>query len=159
MDPSTMPDQAPPPTAETLLLVGEFLRRLAIRLGRQFDGVTRGSMEALMAYAWPGNIRELQNVIERAAILAPGPVVAVDPAVFDLPAADIETGAETAVAGGTGRVATLAEAERAHIIQVLAVTDWVVGGRDGAAGLLDLADSTLRSRMKKLGIERNGGGR
>lgn len=134
------------------LLVAAFLKRMQSRLGRRFEGVTEASMAAMQRYAWPGNIRELQNVIERAAILSPGPMVEIhDP----MPSAD-GTGQACAPTGsladGAEALVTLAEAERNHILRVLEATGGVVGGRDGAAAILDLPDSTLRSRMKKLGL-------
>jgi PAS domain S-box-containing protein len=158
-----------PPLRERIgdisLLVNAFLKRLEGKLGRRFDGVSERAMARLQLYSWPGNIRELQNVIERAAILSSGPVVDVSDPLLNLYSASsaAEPGRQGAdsvqtvepMAGqsdGQARVVTLAEAERAHILKALRVTKGVVGGRNGAARLLDLPDSTLRSRMKKLGV-------
>jgi PAS domain S-box-containing protein len=137
------------------LLVAAFLKRMEGRLGRHFEGVSDSGMAALAAYAWPGNIRELQNVIERAAILSPGPLVEVhDPMLASAPVAAgarLESAPAT-TDDGQQALMTLAEAERAHILKVVKATGGVVGGRQGAAAILDLPDSTLRSRMKKLGL-------
>jgi PAS domain S-box-containing protein len=148
-------------TGDIPLLVSAFLTRLEGKLGRRFDGVSQRAMQRLVAYAWPGNIRELQNVIERAAILSPGPVVDVGDPLLESPgaslAAEVDLDRESVPGGTDGdRLATLAEAERAHILKALDATSGVVGGRSGAAALLDLPDSTLRSRMKKLGIGKDG---
>jgi len=135
------------------LLVNAFLKRLEIKLGRHFDGVTEGSMQMLVRYDWPGNIRELQNVIERAAILSPGRVVDIRDPLLASPRAAGTVAVDASSEGGEGAaLLTLAEAERAHIERVVETTGGVVGGRKGAAAILDVPDSTLRSRMKKLGI-------
>jgi transcriptional regulator with PAS, ATPase and Fis domain len=131
------------------LLARHFLERYARKLGKRFDGLAPAFLESLMNYAWPGNIRELENVIERAVVLSPGPLAeaagplagATAPAVVD-PSAP--------VAGGR----TLEEVERAHIINVLEGSGWTVEGDGGAARALGLNPSTLRGRMRKLGIAR-----
>ncbi len=128
------------------LLVAFFLSRLAKRLGKPLEGVSRRSMERLTAYPWPGNIRELQNVVERAAILATGPLVEVP---LDLVAP---------TEPGPPAFQTLEDRERAHILSVLKGTGGVIEGPRGAAGVLGLHPNTLRSRMKKLGIERTQSG-
>jgi len=115
---------------------------LAKRLGKPLEGVSRRSMDRLSAYPWPGNIRELQNVVERAAILATGPLVEVP---LDL-LATTEPRAPV--------LQTLEDRERDHILSVLKGTGGVIEGPRGAAGVLGLHPNTLRSRMKKLGIER-----
>ena len=133
------------------LLVAALLKRMESRLGRHFDGVSQAGMTALQGYSWPGNIRELQNVIERAAILSSGPVVEVhDP--MPTVAAALDATQPDADQRPPPALVSLAEAERRHIRRVLEITGGVVGGRDGAASILDLPDSTLRSRMKKLGL-------
>ena len=104
-------------------------------------------MAALVAYDWPGNIRELQNVIDRALILSPGPMLQVDEALGPIRTAD-PTRPPPPPAG------TLEDAERAHIIGVLRECEWVVEGRGQAAERLGLRPSTLRSRMRKLHIQR-----
>ncbi|MBI3450449.1 MAG: sigma 54-interacting transcriptional regulator [Acidobacteria bacterium] len=126
------------------LLAGFFVGRLGKKLGKTLSGFSRRSMDRLMSYRWPGNVREMQNVIERAAVLAQGPVLELEP---DLAA---ETEAEPMVAAGG---ATLANREREHILAVLRSTRGVVQGPQGAANILGLNPNTLRSRMKKLGIK------
>jgi formate hydrogenlyase transcriptional activator len=101
-------------------------------------------MDALRLHDWPGNIRELQNLLERAVIMCSGPEL-------HLPPSQLRT-FKSADTPGAAR--TLAEAEREHIVGVLDQVRWVVGGRDGAAERLGLARTTLISRMNKLGIVR-----
>ena len=129
------------------LLVHSLLNRLGKQLGKPLRDVSPRSMDFLLNYDWPGNIRELQNVIERAAIVAAGPVVEID-SLPPLSAAAAETG------GQAFTPCALAEAERRHIVATLEYTDWAVAGKQGAAELLQLPPSTLRSRMQKLGIKR-----
>jgi formate hydrogenlyase transcriptional activator len=93
-------------------------------------------------YPWPGNVRELENFIERAVILSPGKVLEVS-------AADLKPAAKL-----TGGSATLEEAERSHILNVLEETGWVIAGPQGAAALLGMKRTTLQSKMKKLGLRR-----
>ena len=101
-------------------------------------------MEALVRYPWPGNVRELENIIERGVILA-------DDATFHL---DDSLDVESRLAPTSGRTGTLEAMERDYIVQVLDATNWRVRGKQGAAEILDINPSTLRSRMKKMGIER-----
>ncbi len=131
------------------VLTQHILAHLAGRLGRRHAGVTPESMTAMMRYGWPGNIRELQNVLERAAILASGPLVDVRPV---LGAAAPAGPADDGVAGPV--LTSIVEMERRHIREVLVATDWRVEGPTGAAAILDINPSTLRSRMRKLGINR-----
>jgi formate hydrogenlyase transcriptional activator len=107
-------------------------------------------MQRLCTYAWPGNVRELQNVIERAALLSPGEMLVLPPDVT--PAAVVPP--RPAPAPDVGTSSSLEELHRRHIETVLARTDWQIEGEDGAARALDLKPSTLRSRIKKLGIKR-----
>jgi predicted ATPase/transcriptional regulator with GAF, ATPase, and Fis domain len=123
------------------LLVAFFLDRLAKRLGKPLERVSRASLERLLSYPWPGNVRELQNVVERAAILAAGSTVEIPPELLATPAAAPAS-------------QTLEDREREHIVSVLRGTGGVIEGPRGAAGVLGLHPNTLRSRMKKLGIER-----
>jgi transcriptional regulator with GAF, ATPase, and Fis domain len=121
------------------LLVWALLRELAPAMGKTIESVPPAVLEALQRYDWPGNVRELRNVIERALIVCPGPVLhaevpqAAPPAAEDL---------------------TLAAVERRHIRAVLERTGWRVSGRHGAAEILGLKATTLESRMAKLGIKR-----
>jgi DNA-binding NtrC family response regulator len=104
-------------------------------------------MAALQAYEWPGNVRELQNVVERAMILSDGPILRVEEA-FGATLSDRDA--------GKGRSATesIQDVERAHILQILERCGWTIEGRGQAAERLGLNPSTLRNRMRKLGIRR-----
>jgi PAS domain S-box-containing protein len=124
------------------ILAQHFLEKCSKKLNKPISEFSSSSMDRLNRYSWPGNVRELQNVMERAVILSSGPLLEIDDAM------DLRLG--TAVPSSTPR--TLAEAERAHILQALEETDWIVEGDAGAATILDVHPSTLRSRMKKLGI-------
>jgi formate hydrogenlyase transcriptional activator len=121
------------------LLAAFFLSTLSKRIGKSLDGFSRRSMQRLGDYPWPGNIRELQNVVERAAILAAGPVVEVEPGLL--------AGRSEPEPSGT-----LEDVERRHISSVLRGTRGVIEGPGGAARILGLHPNTLRSRMKKLGV-------
>ncbi|MEZ4588481.1 MAG: sigma 54-interacting transcriptional regulator [Gemmatimonadales bacterium] len=121
-----------------------FLERCQRTMHRPLNGLSKGSVERLVAYGWPGNVRELENVIERAAIAAEGPVVHIGP--FE----EVSNGSDRRAVG------KLEDVERAHIIGVLEHTNWVVEGSAGAAAILGMNPSTLRSRLKKLRISRPG---
>ncbi len=129
--------------ADVPLLVGFFLAGLTRKLGKPLEGFRREGMQKLMSYSWPGNVRELENVVERAAILARGPVL-------EPPDLDPSDGAE--------RPQSLEEVERSHIVDTLRASHGVVEGPGGAARALGMHPNTLRSRMKKLGIERGADG-
>jgi formate hydrogenlyase transcriptional activator len=129
-------------------LVAFYLSRFSKRLGKTIDGVSRQSMENLMAYPWPGNIRELQNVIERAVILATGPTLRLDSQLMPI---STPTNASEAVDSATQPL-TIDEVNRNHILATLKLTAGVVDGPEGAAKILGLHPNTLRHRMKKLGI-------
>jgi formate hydrogenlyase transcriptional activator len=135
------------------LLVKHFLAQFQRKLAKPLKAVTAESLARLERYAWPGNIRELQNVLERACVLTAGPVVEI---VEELRPMGGGGGESTpAPAGPVTRqdaIVTLEESERMHIRQALAATGGRVHGPDGAAALLGINPSTLRSRMKKLGI-------
>jgi transcriptional regulator with GAF, ATPase, and Fis domain len=126
-----------PPLAEF------FLARLAPRLGKPFSGISENALRRLQGYSWPGNVRELQNVIERAAILSTGPTLDID--FLEAPPAPAPRAAPPD---------TLEHVERAHILRVLGDTDGVIDGPRGAAAILGLNPSTLRSRLRKLGIKK-----
>jgi formate hydrogenlyase transcriptional activator len=124
------------------LLVQAFTERYARKLGKQITSIPKETMKALQEYPWPGNIRELESIIERAVILCPGPVLQL--------ADKLESLSLPLLAG----MKTLEETERNQIIKTLSETRWRIEGKDGAAAILGLNPSTLRARMHKLGIAR-----
>ena len=130
-------------------LVRHFVQKFAQRMGRQIETIPAEAMTALMAYSWPGNIRELENLIERAVILSPGPVLQVPLGELHKAAQHFEASATACTESGT-----LVDAERKHITQVLREANWVLGGPAGAAARLGMKRSTLHWKMKKLGIAR-----
>jgi formate hydrogenlyase transcriptional activator len=132
-------------TEDIPLLVQHFVQEAARRMNKTIDTIPSEGMEALIQYRWPGNIRELENVIERAVILSPGPVLHV--ALRDL-RSRIQPGNDRP------RPQTVADVEREHIRATLKDTRWVLSGPRGAATRLGLNRSTLYFRMKKLGIVR-----
>jgi transcriptional regulator with GAF, ATPase, and Fis domain len=125
------------------LLVNFFLSKFGKKLGKEVRGVSQRSMDSLLGYDWPGNVRELQNIIERAVVLASGPILQVDDSMMRLGEKAQELTLDT-----------LENAERNHILRALDETQWVVHGKKGAAEVLGINPSTLRSRMEKLGIKR-----
>jgi transcriptional regulator with GAF, ATPase, and Fis domain len=125
------------------LLANFFLTKFSKKLGKQFQGISKDTMTRLTGYPWPGNIRELQNVIERAVLTSHSPVIQIDESILGLDADSETTPRET-----------LEEVERAHILRVLEDTDWVIQGKGGAASILGINPNTLRSRMQKLGIRK-----
>ncbi len=140
------------------LLVHYFVGRFAAKIGRKITRVPQAVMQRLMVYPWPGNVRELENVIERAVILSAGAELELPEDRLCAPTASKALGA-TAASGKSppARDAVpLEEVERQHIAAVLKRTNWRVDGPSGAARLLDMNASTLRSRIKKLGIRRGG---
>jgi len=122
------------------LLIDHFLRTIGRRYGKSIDCVSDDVMAAIMRYDWPGNIRELQNFVERSVILTKG---------RELQAPIVELTSQEARDGG---VRTLIDAQRALIIKTLRQTNWVVGGPNGAAARLRLKRTTLVTKMKRLGI-------
>jgi formate hydrogenlyase transcriptional activator len=132
------------------LFVTFFLSRFAARFGRRIERVERETMDRLVRYAWPGNVRELQSVIERAVVLSATSVLRLGPDL--LPVEGVSTAESEQPAPGDEALLTLEEVERRHIHAVLAHTNGVVEGPEGAARILALHPNTLRSRMKKLGL-------
>jgi len=126
------------------LLVRHFVQQFARRMGKAVDTIPVEAMNVLVRYHWPGNIRELQNLVERAVILSTGPTLKV-------PLNDLQ--AQPAPAA-TRRIETLEEAERRHILDALEASEWVISGPKGAASMLGLKRSTLQARMDKLQIHR-----
>ena len=144
-------------------LVAFCLSQFSKRLGKKIDGVSRESMENLLNYPWPGNIRELQNVIERAIIVSADPTLRLDrdlmPVVaaakgIEAPEADSPEDRQADLKSPKPLL-TLDEVERNHILAALQHTGGVVDGPKGAASILDLHPNTLRHRMDKLGIKRS----
>jgi len=173
---NVFPIQVPPLRArrsDIPQLVMFFLSRFSKKLGKQIETVPQGLMDLLTTYAWPGNIRELQNLMERAVVLSPGPVLRLDRTL--LPAVPLDAGAmapegvgraalepgrdsdlrRLSVSSVPGDALTLDAVEKRHILVVLKQTGGVIEGPKGAARLLNLHPNTLRSRMKKLGIKRS----
>jgi formate hydrogenlyase transcriptional activator len=126
------------------LLAWGFVKEFGKAMGKPIDRIADESIAAMAAYAWPGNIRELRNVIERAIILEQGRVLHVSLGRW--------AAASPAAVSSTPR--TLEDAERAHILDALGKSAWRVRGADGAAARLDINPTTLESRMKKLGLQR-----
>jgi len=124
------------------LLVWAFVRELEQSMGKTVTNIPKRTMDLLRDYSWPGNVRELRNVVERAMILATGTMLHID-RFGGSPSSE------------SGRM-TLGDVERKHIVQTLEGTGWRVSGKKGAARVLGLKESTLRSRMQKLGIRRPG---
>jgi transcriptional regulator with GAF, ATPase, and Fis domain len=124
------------------LLTWAFVKEIGQTMGKSVYGIPHATMQSLLHYAWPGNIRELWNVVERALIVAQDSMLRVE-----LPSpAESNRGASENL--------TLDEAQRRHILAVLQKTSWRVSGKNGAAALLGLKPTTLESRMAKLGIRR-----
>jgi transcriptional regulator with GAF, ATPase, and Fis domain len=136
-----------PPLRERLddvpLLVEALVEELAATMGKHIDAVSRNSLDALTRYRWPGNIRELRNTIERALILAPGPVLQIDP-----PGGPVQHSAPAPLAPRG--------LDRDRLIEVLRDTGWRVRGPRGAAEVLGLKPTTLETRMARWGIHRPG---
>jgi formate hydrogenlyase transcriptional activator len=136
------------------------ISRFSKRLGKKIDGVSRESMENLLKYPWPGNIRELQNVIERAVVLSGNPILRLDRDL--MPVAVSTQGMEVpemdaaehwqADLDSPRLLLTLDEVDRNHILAALQHTGGVVDGPKGAARILNLHPNTLRHRIDKLGI-------
>ena len=119
-------------------------------MGKTIETIPSEMMDALVRYQWPGNIRELQNVVERAVILTPGSVLNV--AVGELTSRPTQS---PAPGSGTQKdmQSVLDETERRHIIQALEAANWVIAGPNGAAARLGMKRSTLHARMQKLGVQ------
>jgi transcriptional regulator with GAF, ATPase, and Fis domain len=124
------------------LLVQFLLTQFRMRLGKRIDGVSAATLRRLSEYAWPGNVREMENILERAAILATGPIIEIDADVLQT------------VSPRDDSPVSLTSAEREHILSALKKSRWVIDGPSGAAQILQIHPNTLRSRLKKLGITR-----
>ena len=128
-------------------LARHFLALYSRRMNKTIDRIPSETMDALVRYRWPGNIRELQNFIERAVILSPQSVLRAP--IGELEPFQTKRGSDVAISG-------LAEVERDHIVRALEASDWVVGGKNGAAARLGMKRTSLIYRMQKLGIKRQG---
>jgi len=126
-------------------LVHYFVGRFAARMKRYIERIPAASMEAMRRYSWPGNVRELENLIERAVILSPGPTL-------EVPLADVER--RPADCAGDDDTESLDRLRRMHVLRILNETNWMVGGRRGAAARLGMHRTTLQSMMKRLGLAR-----
>ena len=129
------------------LLVNFFAQRFAQQMKKPITTILTETITELSAYSWPGNIRELQNLIERAVILSRG-------SVLEVPLAEIRQTANVALMNQTQGPTKLEAVEREHIMKVLREAGWVIGGNAGAAARLGLNRTTLNNRMRKLGITR-----
>jgi formate hydrogenlyase transcriptional activator len=127
------------------LLVSYFVQKHARRMNKRIETIPSVALETLAGHTWAGNIRELENFIERAVILTRG-------SELRAPLAELQPEVAAAAAAGESRLVSLEENERRHIEEVLRRTKGVIGGKGGAAEILQLPVSTLRSRMKRLGL-------
>jgi formate hydrogenlyase transcriptional activator len=126
-------------------LVRHFTKLYARRMNKQLDEISSATMDALVRYPWPGNVRELQNFIERAVILSPHSVLRAP--ISELEPIHANEGTNISMTG-------LEEVERDHIVRALEASNWVVGGRNGAAARLGMKRTSLVYRMRKLHISR-----
>jgi formate hydrogenlyase transcriptional activator len=125
------------------MLVRYFVQKYARRMNRAVETIPSETLDLLVRYPWPGNIREMENLIERAVIVSPGPVLRVPLSELKLP-----------MEPAAGKLLTLEAAEREHILKALEATNWVLAGPRGAAAMLGMKRTTLQSRMQKLGLSR-----
>jgi transcriptional regulator with GAF, ATPase, and Fis domain len=126
------------------LLALYFVGPNAAHLHKQITGLSAAAEAALVAHDWPGNVRELRHAIERAVVVCPGPTIEV---------AHLQLGGPVVGGEAPEKGMSLAENERGHIRAVLEATHWRISGPQGAATILGVPESTLRTRMKKLGIQ------
>jgi two-component system, NtrC family, response regulator HydG len=136
---------------DIVLLANHFLRIYADKEKKVITGLADHVIREMLNYAWPGNIRELENLIERSVLLASGGIINISP----LPANSLPANSgKSPLAGMEDRVKTMTENERDHILTALEKCNWKIYGKGGAAELLEINGTTLHSRMKKLGIEK-----
>lgn len=131
------------------LLVQSFVHRFSKKLGKPIESIPQSTMDTLHQYSWPGNVRELENVIERAVINAQNKALRIELPKILVSSVDKPKTLKVDV------YKTLAEIEREYILRILEKTDWKIAGSDGAALILGINPSTLRSRMQKLGIKKS----
>jgi formate hydrogenlyase transcriptional activator len=146
------------------LLVRYFVQKFSRRLNKAVSYVPAEAMEALAGYSWPGNIRELENFIERAVLLSPSKELRVTISELKPVAVAVDSGAAadsssisaslTSSTSANTPIGTLEDTERQHILRALRQTEWRIAGPKGAAAILDMKRTTLQARMRKLGIRR-----
>jgi formate hydrogenlyase transcriptional activator len=137
------------------LLVRHFTQQFSRRMGKVIETIPSAAMDALSRYYWPGNIRELQNVIERAVIISTGPALNIDVSDLKFSQADLPAKKPTSPKSTNGALrSVLEETERQEILRALKESDGIVSGPNGAAAHLSMKRSTLQLRMQKLGITR-----
>ena len=125
------------------LLVNHFIKKYSKKTGKKVEVITQTVMNILQNYNWPGNIRELENVIERAVIISSGNKLTLSKSIFK--------------SNGISKFSsfsTLEEHEKEHILKVMEKTEWRIRGENGAANILGIKPTTLESRMRKLGISK-----
>ena len=146
---SVFPVHVPPLRERVLdipLLAMFFTTQLAGGVGKRIEGLEPGSLERLTNYDWPGNIRELRNVLERAVILSTDPILKID-------ASELRPNSNRPSVQSPTTAQSLEDVERKHILSVLEQTGGAIAGPGGAAKILGIPPSTLRSRMARLGIK------
>ena len=136
--------------ADIPLLVRYFVSKYARQMQKRIDTIPAKAMDFLTSYGWPGNIRELQNFIERSVIMSRTPIL--DPPLADLK--ESKPGPVPTASAPGPKAATLAECERQHILRALTESRWIIGGPNGAAVSLGVKRTTLIGKMQKLGINR-----
>ena len=127
------------------MLASYFMQRMAAHMNKEVRRLTPEALSVLQGYDWPGNVRELEHAVQRAVVVCPGSAIG---------AQDITLGLGKREEGLAKERLTLEELERRYIREVVEETGWRIRGPDGAAAVLGLHEATLRSRMKKLGIQR-----
>ncbi|MES2112588.1 MAG: sigma-54 dependent transcriptional regulator [Bacteroidota bacterium] len=131
---------------DIVLLAEHFLKLFSLKEQKQITGFSDHALNALVNYSWPGNIRELENIIERSVLLASGRLIT---------SVSVPVESKPAVSDTFAKVKTMTENERDHILAALEICNWKIYGEGGAAEMLDMNGNTLHSRMKKLGIEKH----
>jgi len=139
---------------DVILLAQSFADGFAHKMGRKLKPLSPECRMRLRTYPWPGNIRELQNVIERAVITSVDGNLNLERALPDIPSVAMEPGAKTSPDNKVWKAKEMEELERKNLVRALELTGWRISGKDGAAQILGLKPSTLTSRMKALGITR-----
>jgi formate hydrogenlyase transcriptional activator len=131
------------------VLAGHFIKMHTKKIGKRIEALNSRVMEQLVRYDWPGNIRELENILERSVLVATGDTIQK----IDLPASKVDLGGASEKET-TGRLHSLADNEKQHILSILKFCGDKISGKDGAAAILKIPPSTLISRMKRLGIKK-----